>query len=56
MYDLMHALQGNFFNGVPTNHEDARILKAEVAKARKSSAIGTTTVEQFWRKYASQGA
>lgn len=52
LYNLMHALEGKFFNGVLTNHENARILKAEAARARKSSHVGTTTVEEFCRKYA----
>ena len=52
LYDLMHALEGNFFNGIPTAHDDARTLKAEAAKARKSDMATPTTVETFFGIYA----
>ncbi|KAH7339238.1 hypothetical protein BKA66DRAFT_448459 [Pyrenochaeta sp. MPI-SDFR-AT-0127] len=33
LFDLTHALQGNFFNGQPTEHETSRILKQRADKA-----------------------
>ncbi|KAH0433006.1 NmrA family protein [Colletotrichum camelliae] len=53
LFDLMHAIKGNFFNGVPTEHNDARLLKKAAAKARQSNvSLKPMTVEQFFQKYA----
>lgn len=54
LFDLMHAINGNFFNGIPTIHEDARTLKSEAAKAtgRTGDAAKPMTLEAFFRKYA----
>ncbi|KAJ0305314.1 hypothetical protein Brms1b_010910 [Colletotrichum noveboracense] len=53
LFDLMHAIKGNFFNGVPTEHEDARLLKKAAAEARQSNiSLKPMTLEQFFQKYA----
>lgn len=54
LYDLMHDIKGNFFNGIPTEHEDARILKRAAAEARQSSNVSEKpmTLEDFFMKYA----
>ncbi|OJJ42396.1 hypothetical protein ASPZODRAFT_170187 [Penicilliopsis zonata CBS 506.65] len=51
LFDLMHALHGCFFNGRPTEHEKARLLK-QAALAATGRQGGLMTVEQFFRKYA----
>ncbi|KAJ4252743.1 hypothetical protein NW762_010649 [Fusarium torreyae] len=53
LFDLMQAIQGNFFNGEPTQHQDARDLKEAASRARKSGGSGQpTTLEEYFRKYA----
>ncbi|CAH0046243.1 unnamed protein product [Clonostachys solani] len=54
LFDLMHAIKGNFFNGIPTQHEDAKKLKAAASQARgkSSEAVEPLTLEGFFRKYA----
>ncbi|KAK1856555.1 NmrA family protein [Colletotrichum chrysophilum] len=53
LFDLMHAIKGNFFNGVPTEHEHARLLKKATAEARQSNiSLKPMTLEQFFQKYA----
>lgn len=51
LFDLMHALNGCFFNGKPTDHGNARILKRKACEAtnRKESLM---SVAQFFQKYA----
>lgn len=51
LFDLMHALQGNFFNGRPTEHETSRKLKQRVGKAVKGPETLMSAAE-FFRKYA----
>ncbi|KAF4973693.1 hypothetical protein FSARC_82 [Fusarium sarcochroum] len=53
LFDLMQAIQGNFFNGEPTQHQDARDLKEAASRARKSGGNGKPiTLEEYFRKYA----
>ncbi|KAI8274607.1 NmrA-like family domain-containing protein [Colletotrichum sp. SAR11_57] len=53
LFDLMHAIKGNFFNGVPTENEHARLLKKATAEARQSNiSLKPMTLEQFFQKYA----
>ncbi|RSL75630.1 hypothetical protein CEP51_010688 [Fusarium floridanum] len=54
LFDLMQAIKGNFFNGIPTNHEDARVLKENASKARQSNGVKACpmTIEEFFTKYA----
>ncbi|KAF5485080.1 NmrA-like family domain-containing protein [Colletotrichum siamense] len=53
LFDLMQAIEGNFFNGMPTDHENARILKKAAAEARQSNiSLKPMTLEQFFQKYA----
>ncbi|KAL3293543.1 NmrA-like family protein, partial [Colletotrichum asianum] len=53
LFDLMHAIKGNFFNRVPTEHEDARLLKKAAVEARQSNiSLKPMTLEQFFQKYA----
>lgn len=51
LFDLMHALKGCFFNGKPTEHENAKLLKAMACAAtgRDEELVG---VEEFFRRYA----
>lgn len=51
LFDLMQALGGNFFQGRPTEHEPARVLKeaACTATGRRETLMG---IENFFRKYA----
>ncbi|KAJ3550029.1 hypothetical protein NM208_g204 [Fusarium decemcellulare] len=54
LFDLMQEIKGNFFNGVPTKPEDARVLKEMASKARRSNEAKAQpmTVEEFFIKYA----
>lgn len=54
LFTLMHAVKGNFFDGVPTNHETARLLKADGAKARglRGEDMELMTAEKFFAQYA----
>ncbi|KAI8294360.1 NmrA-like family domain-containing protein [Colletotrichum sp. SAR 10_99] len=53
LFDLMQAIKGNFFNGVPTEHENARLIKKAAAEARQSNiSLKPMTLEQFFQKYA----
>lgn len=51
LFDLMHAFHGNVFQGRPTEHEPARVLKEAVGTAtgRREALMG---MECFFRKYA----
>lgn len=51
LFDLMHALNGNFFNGRPTEHENAKELKAAALQARGEQGH-LMSAEDFFRKYA----
>ncbi|OAL28906.1 hypothetical protein AYO22_02342 [Fonsecaea multimorphosa] len=52
LYDLMHELKGNFFNGRPTEHENAKALKAKACEATgRGDQACLMTVEGFFRKY-----
>ncbi|KAF5572952.1 hypothetical protein FPCIR_14140 [Fusarium pseudocircinatum] len=52
LFDLMQAIQGKFFNGETTQHQDARHLKAAASRARKSGGDGRpTTLEEYFEKY-----
>lgn len=53
LFDLMHAIKGNFFNGLPTVPENARILKKAASEARHSPASSKPmSIEEFFKKYA----
>lgn len=52
LFDLMHAIQGRFFNGEVTNPEPAIQLKRAAAKARgQESSSAPMTAEEFFKKY-----
>ncbi|WAO92333.1 NmrA domain-containing protein [Fusarium falciforme] len=54
LFDLMQEIKGNFFNGIPTKPEDARVLKENASKARRSDGVKARpmTIEEFFIKYA----
>ncbi|KAI8717005.1 NmrA domain-containing protein [Fusarium sp. LHS14.1] len=54
LFDLMQEIKGNFFNGIPTKHEDARVLKENASKARRSDGVKAqpTAIDEFFLKYA----
>lgn len=53
LFDLMHAINGNFFNGIPTIHEDSRVLKEAGCQARgEGPQQELMTCLEFFRKYA----
>lgn len=54
LFDLMQALNGNFFNGRPTEHENAQILKAQATKAGglPASSGKLMTVRQYSKQCA----
>jgi hypothetical protein len=53
LFDLMQEIKGNFFNGIPTNPEDARVLKENASKARQSRGVKTQpmTIDEYFIKY-----
>jgi hypothetical protein len=53
LYDLMQELGGNFFNGRPTEHENAKLLKRKACEAtgRGADQARLMTVEGFFKKY-----
>lgn len=53
LFDLMHAIEGRFFNGDVTNPEPAKQLKTAAAEARGKGCGNTPmTAEEFFKKYA----
>ncbi|CAG9994362.1 unnamed protein product [Clonostachys byssicola] len=53
LFDVMHAVQGRFFNGEVTEPRHAKELKAAVSLVRRGKTSTTPmTAEQFFRKYS----
>lgn len=53
LFDVMHALDGNFFNGEPTDPEPARQLKRNASQARgRGGDAKPMTGREFFVQYA----